>query len=58
MAAKVRYRQGEQPCRVYPAPEGIRVVFEVPQRAVTEGQAVVLYEGETVFGGGTIDESR
>ena len=55
MGAKVRYRQREQPCRVFPTPEGIRVVFDTPQRAITGGQAVVLYEGETVFGGGTID---
>ena len=31
-----------------------RVVFEQPQRAITPGQAVVLYDGETVVGGGTI----
>ncbi len=55
MEAKVRYRQREQPCRVFPTPEGIRVVFDRPQRAITGGQAVVLYEKEMVFGGGTID---
>ena len=53
--AKVRYRQAEQPCRVWQ--EGadlIRVEFDQPQRAVTAGQALVLYEGDRVFGGGTI----
>lgn len=32
----------------------IHVVFDEPQRAVTRGQAVVLYDGDTVVGGGTI----
>ena len=55
LAAKVRYRQSPQPCRVYhTGPGEIRVEFEEPQRAVTAGQAVVLYDGDTVVGGGTI----
>ena len=32
----------------------VRVVFDAPQRAITPGQAVVLYDGEYVLGGGTI----
>ena len=32
----------------------MRLVFEEPQRAMTVGQAVVLYDGDTVVGGGTI----
>ena len=55
MAAKVRYRQTEQPCRVFwSGPDGLRVVFDTPQRAVTAGQAVVLYDGDVILGGGTI----
>lgn len=55
LAAKVRYRQTAQPCRVFwTGPDEIRVEFETPQRAVTAGQAVVLYDGDTVMGGGTI----
>jgi tRNA-specific 2-thiouridylase len=34
----------------------VRVVFEQPQRAITKGQSVVLYDGEVVLGGGTICE--
>ena len=34
---------------------GIRVIFDEPQRAITAGQAVVLYDGDVVLGGGTID---
>lgn len=53
--AKVRYRQIQQPCRVTrTGPEEIRVEFDTPQRAVTAGQAVVLYDGDTVVGGATI----
>ena len=53
--AKVRYRQTEQPATVY-ALDAARayVEFDAPQRAVTPGQAVVLYDGDTVLGGGTI----
>lgn len=53
--AKVRYRQAEQPAvAVQTGLDELRVVFDEPQRAVTKGQAVVLYQGDTVVGGGTI----
>ena len=53
--AKSRYNQVEQPATVYPLPDGkIKVVFDEPQRAITKGQAVVMYQGEYVLGGGTI----
>ena len=32
----------------------MRLVFDEPQRAMTVGQSVVLYDGDTVVGGGTI----
>ena len=32
----------------------VQVLFDRPQRAITPGQAVVLYDGDTVLGGGTI----
>ena len=55
VAAKTRYRQKEQPATLYPLPgERVRLVFDAPQRAVTPGQAVVFYDGDTVLGGGTI----
>lgn len=52
---KTRYRQPEQPCTVYPAGEaGVRLVFDEPLRAITPGQSAVLYDGDTVLGGGII----
>ena len=54
-SAKTRYRQQEQPCTVYPAGEaGVRLVFDEPLRAITPGQSAVLYDGDTVLGGGII----
>ena len=54
-SAKIRYRQTEQPCEVTVEEGGsVQVLFDRPQRAITPGQAVVLYDGDTVLGGGTI----
>ena len=36
----------------------VRIVFDEPQRAMTPGQAVVFYDGDTVVGGGTILSTR
>ena len=55
VTAKARYNQPPQPATVYPEENGTaRVVFDLPQRALTPGQAVVLYDGDMVVGGGTI----
>lgn len=57
VTARARYNQKEQPATVYPEENGFaRVVFDQPQRAMTPGQAVVLYSGDLVVGGGTIRE--
>ena len=57
VSAKTRSRMTEQPATVYPEENGhARVEFDQPQRAITPGQAVVLYDGDTVVGGGTITE--
>ena len=54
--AKTRYSQTEAAATVEALPDHrLRLVFDVPQRAVTAGQAVVLYCGEEVLGGGTIE---
>ena len=53
--ARIRYRQSDQACRIEPLDDGRwRARFEQPQRAITPGQAIVLYEGERCLGGGTI----
>lgn len=55
--AKARYRHIPQPATVYPEENGIaRVVFDTPQRAMTPGQTVALYDGDMVVGGGIITE--
>lgn len=51
---KIRYAAKESPCLVYPDKHDIIVEFTEPQRAVTPGQALVLYEGNRVLGGGVI----
>ena len=56
---KTRYRQKEQSARVRATDDGgIRIVFDEPQRALTPGQAAVLYDGDVVLGGGTITTAR
>ena len=55
VTAKTRYTQREAAATAEVLPDGrLRVTFAEPQRAVTAGQAVVLYVGEAVAGGGTI----
>ena len=52
---KIRYKHQEQPATVWQIDsDALRVEFDAPQRAITKGQAVVLYDGDTVVGGGTI----
>ena len=58
VTVKTRHSQFEQAATVYPEENGFaRVEFDQPQRAVTPGQAVVLYDGDMVVGGGTITEA-
>jgi tRNA-uridine 2-sulfurtransferase len=52
--ARARYRSPEVACSVWHDGQHLRVDFDQPQRAITPGQALVLYEGEYVLGGGTI----
>ena len=53
--AKLRYRHTEQDATVYADEDGrATIVFDEAQRAITPGQAVVLYDGDVVVGGGKI----
>lgn len=57
--AKIRYRHPEQPALAWQTPDGkLHLRFEEPQRAITRGQAAVLYDGDVVVGGGVIEDSR
>ena len=57
VTAKIRHSQQELAATVYPEENGYaRVEFDLPQRAITPGQAVVLYNGDYVIGGGTITD--
>ena len=59
LTAKTRYRQADQPCTVAGLEgDSLTVAFDVPQRAVTPGQSVVLYDGEECLGGGVIRGSN
>ncbi len=52
---KIRFRAKEQPATVTPNPDGTAtIIFDEPQRSVTPGQSAVIYDGETVIGGGRI----
>ena len=54
-SARVRYRQAEQPATVRVTGENtVHITFDEPQRAITKGQAVVVYDGDVVIGGGEI----
>ncbi len=55
--AKFRYRQPDTKVTVEITGDGTaNVIFDEPVRAITPGQAVVLYDGEECLGGGTIDK--
>lgn len=55
LTGKIRYAHQGAPCTVRKIDENrIECVFDEPQRAATPGQALVLYDGDIVVGGGTI----
>ena len=55
--AKFRYRQPEQGCTVKICEGGVEVYFDEKQRAITEGQFAVFYDGARCIGGGVIEQA-
>jgi tRNA-specific 2-thiouridylase len=54
--AKIRYNHDPQPAHIrVTSDDELTVTFDDPQSAITRGQAVVLYDGDRVLGGGWID---
>ena len=54
-SARIRYRHKEAPATIIPVSENsVKIVFDEPQRAITRGQSVVVYDGDYVIGGGII----
>ena len=56
--ARIRYRAAEAVAWLTPENNLVKVEFDEPQRAITKGQAIVYYSGDTVIGGGRILECR
>ena len=59
LTAKIRYRQPDQAChlsRVTAGPDAgaMCLDFALPQKGIAPGQAVVVYRGDTVIGGGSV----
>lgn len=53
--AKIRYRQTQEPCHLtMTSLDTMQVIFDNPQRAVTAGQSIVIYDNEICLGGGVI----
>jgi tRNA-specific 2-thiouridylase len=54
--AQIRYRHRDASASIEPLDGNrVRVTFDQPQTAVAPGQAVVMYDGDRVVGGGWID---
>jgi tRNA-specific 2-thiouridylase len=53
--AKVRYRQQDQDCTLFKSPDGLKIIFDKPQRAITKRQSVVLYDDDICLGGAIIN---
>jgi tRNA-specific 2-thiouridylase len=54
-SVKIRYKQKEHAADITVLDDNtVKIVFEHEQKAITPGQAAVLYDGDIVLGGGTI----
>jgi len=55
--AKIRYAHKEAKCSIFRDKDKFRVIFDKPQEAITPGQSIVFYSGDTVLGGGIIEKT-
>lgn len=59
LSAKIRYRQPDQAVRIDTLDgDRLELIFDQPQRAITPGQSVVLYDGTECLGGGIIERGN
>ncbi|MBX2969930.1 MAG: tRNA 2-thiouridine(34) synthase MnmA [Cyclobacteriaceae bacterium] len=52
--ARIRYRQPLESCTLYKKEEGLYIIFDRPQKAITPGQFAAWYEGDELIGSGVI----
>ena len=55
VSAQIRHHHPVALCRVWADDKGLELEFEYPQQAIAPGQAVVIYDGDLVLGGGWIE---
>ena len=56
--SRIRHLQELQECTVYKTSEGVNVLFNNPQRAITAGQSIVFYKDNLCLGGGIIESNH
>lgn len=57
VTVKIRYSAKPADAKIIPLDNNrVKVVFDTKQRAITKGQSVVFYDGDTVIGGGVIEK--
>jgi len=52
--SRIRYRQQLEPCTLHKKEEGLYIIFDRPQKAITPGQFAAWYDGEELIGSGVI----
>jgi tRNA-specific 2-thiouridylase len=52
--ARIRYRQKLEPCTLHKKEEGLYIIFDKPQKAITPGQFAAWYENDELIGSGVI----
>jgi tRNA-uridine 2-sulfurtransferase len=53
-AARIRYRQQLERCTLHKKEEGLYIIFDKPQKAITPGQFAAWYENDELIGSGVI----